>query len=479
MFRQPWHQGLYRRMALGSLVLITLIVIAETCVFVSVFRVRNRNSDDMHQAGITWSRAISYNIGRDLEATPHTDVAQRLFRLDATRRAFIIFRDGRTAGSPPDTMVRAMLLDFPALAATGPVPPVWERSSFCLSALRVRGQLVGVVGIRPLSVIQRSWPLVGAIGVVVLCGAAGLFTFAMVRPVRARLIELQAAAKTFGQGDFRTRVTIDGSDEVAEVARAFNSMADELERRTTALETSDRLRRQLVADVSHELMTPLTAVLGHLETLDMEEVVLSDSERRRHMAIAMREASRLRRVIGDLVDSARHEAGGIQFRVEEISTAELFRHITMRRERECRLRGITLEMRVHTDAEVFEADPFRVEQAIENVVANAFRHTPAGGRIAVTAQRVNDNIVFEVGDSGEGIPSEHLPHIFDRFYKVSSAESIASPGSGLGLSIVKSIVTGHGGRVGATSAPGIGTIISIELPVVASATKLRPVTTPA
>src|SRR5262249_9686778 len=98
------------------------------------------------------------------------------------------------------------------------------------------------------------------------------------------------------------------------------------------------------------------------------------------------------------------------------------------------------------------------------VVSNALRHTPNNGRIAVTAQRCGENIVIEVCDSGEGIPAEHLPHIFDRFYKASSAKSIASPGSGLGLSIGKAIVTRHGGHVGATSAAGIGTIIRIDLP---------------
>src|SRR5262249_3409627 len=129
-----------------------------------------------------------------------------------------------------------------------------------------------------------------------------------------------------------------------------------------------------------------------------------------------REARRLRRLIGDLLDTARHEAGGVQLNVEEISTAELFRQVATRHERECRTREITFETSFLPDAETFEADPFRIEHAIENVVSNALRHTPNNGRIAVTAQRCGENIVIEVCDSGEGIPAEHLPHIFDRFY---------------------------------------------------------------
>jgi signal transduction histidine kinase len=357
--------------------------------------------------------------------------------------------------------------DFAMVPEGGPVPASWERSPYCASPLKVGGKVVGVVGITPLSTLQRLWPLIGAAGIAVLVAAIGLFSFAMVRPVRTRLSELQAAAKKLGEGQFDTRVKMDGADEVAQVARAFNSMADELEKRTTALETSDRLRRQLVADVSHELMTPLTAVLGHLETLDMDEVALDEQQRRRQVAIAMREARRLRRLIGDLLDTARYEAGGVQLDFEEISTTELFKQVAARHEHECRTRDIAFESSVSPEVETFEADPFRIEQAIENVVSNAFRHTPNHGRISLTAQRSENNIVIEVCDSGEGIPSEHLPHIFDRFYKASSAKSIASPGSGLGLSIVKAIVTRHGGQVSATSAGGIGTIIRMEFPAVA------------
>jgi two-component system sensor histidine kinase BaeS len=332
----------------------------------------------------------------------------------------------------------------------------------------VHGKVIGVVGITPRSALERFGPLIGAVGILLLVAAILLFSFAVVRPIRARLRQLQAAAKQLEEGELETRVKIQGTDEVADVAQAFNSMADELERRTTALETSDRLRRQLVADVSHELMTPLTAVLGHLETLSMDEVRIDDTERRKQLAIAMREARRLRRVIGDLLDTARHEAGGVELNWEEISTAELFQQVIARHEHDCRTRQISLEAVISPDAETFEADPFRIEQAIENVIANALRHTPHGGRIALTAQRNGENVVIEVCDSGKGIPSEHLPHIFDRFYKASSTAGIASPGSGLGLSIVKAIVTRHGGHVTVSSESGIGTIIRMELPAAAA-----------
>ena len=465
MITQSWHHGLYRRVAVGSVALITLLLLAQAGAYVWLFQnMASVSSDDLHQRAVIRTRAIGDDFGHQLETSPTVDLAQRLAQIDATQRVFVIFRDGRTLGSVPRAALAVVTTDFSRVPDAGPVPASWERGGYAGSPLKVHGQVVGVVGLTPMTMYQRYQPLIVATAIIVLVSAVVVFSFAMVHPVRSRLIELQAAASKLGAGQLETRVRINGNDEVSEVSQAFNSMADELQKRTTALETSDRLRRQLVADVSHELMTPLTAVLGHLETLDMNEVKLDEEQRRRQVAIAMREARRLRRLIGDLLDTARYEAGGVELNVEEISTSELFRQVVARHEHDCRSRHLTFETVVASDAETFEADPFRLEQAIENVVSNAFRHTPDHGRISLTAQRGGDNIIIEVCDSGEGIPAEHLPHVFDRFYKASAAKGIASPGSGLGLSIVKAIVTRHGGQVSATSAGGIGTIIRLEFP---------------
>ena len=463
-----WHQGLYRRIALGFLAAVGLLLMAQAAGFLWLFQLGNSSSDEMHQRGITWTRAISTDLGQYLETSPADgDIAARLAQTDATRRVFIIMRDGHVFGPAPKGVVDSVSADFAMVPAEGPLPGSWERSMYAGSALPVSGKVAGVVGITPPSIFERFGALIGAVGIILLIATIVVFSVAIVRPVRARLLELQTAAKKLGGGELDTRLDIEGSDEVADVARAFNAMADELERRTRAHETSDRLRRQLVADVSHELMTPLTAVLGHLETLDMDEVALDPAERRTQLAVAIREARRLRRLIRELLETAKLEAGGVELNCEEIVTAELFHEIQRRHAHECRAKAIAFDASIAPEAESFEADPFRIEQAIENVVANAFRHTPGGGRISLTAQRRGENIVIEVCDSGEGISPEHLPHIFDRFYKSSSAKGIASPGSGLGLSIVKAILNRHGGHVSASSAAGTGTIIAMELPVTA------------
>jgi signal transduction histidine kinase len=466
---KDWTRGLYLRIALGFMALITLVLLAQAIGYVWLFRSLNSvSSDDLHQQALTWTRAIAADLGQGLESSDTLDVTQRLAQIDVTRRVFVIFRDGRIVGSPPPNVVRTVTADFAMVPERGPMPISWEQSPYAAALVLAHGKAVAAVGITPRSSLERFGPLIGAAAILSLIGTTLLFAFAVVRPVSTRLLQLQAAAKKLEEGELDTRVAIGGYDEVAEVAHAFNAMADELERRTTAAETSDRLRRQLVADVSHELMTPLTAVLGHLETLSMDEVRLDDAERRKQLAIAMREARRLKRVIGDLLDAARHEAGGVELNCEEISTMDLFEQVIARHAHECRARRVTVEAEVASEAATFEADPFRIEQAIDNVMVNALRHAAEGGRISLRADRREANVVIEICDSGQGIPPEHLPYIFDRFYKASTATGIASPGSGLGLSIVKAIVNRHGGQVSATSEPGIGTIIRMELPAVAT-----------
>lgn len=321
-----------------------------------------------------------------------------------------------------------------------------------------------MLGIVPLTPMERFGPEVVGIGAVLLVAGALVGSLVIVRPVRSRLQELRQAAGRLGSGDLSARAREAGSDEVAELARAFNSMADELERRAAELEGSNRARRQLIADVSHELMTPLTAILGHLETLAMTEVRLDDAQRLHQVAITSREAKRLERLIGDLLEMARLEAGGGEFDIQSIDTADLFEQVAAHHEHDCRTRDIHFLTEVADGAETVSVDPFRFEQAIENVTANAIRHTPPGGTIQLRAQRGAGRVVITVTDSGEGIAPEHLPHIFDRFYKTASVKGMASRGSGLGLSIVKAVVERHGGRASATSTVGAGTTIRIELP---------------
>jgi len=272
---------------------------------------------------------------------------------------------------------------------------------------------------------------------------------------------LQEATVRFGAGDMTARAPDRGGDEVAVLARSFNQMGDELASRAHALELSDKARRQLLADVSHELMTPLTAMRGYIETLTMKELDLEEQTRERYLHIIDDETHRLERIIGDLLDLARLEGGGGTLRREEVPVQSLFERVHSRHERELTTRRVTLAANIAHGAETVIGDPDRLEQALQNLAANALRHTPDGGEIVMSSEMLGNKLRLRVRDSGAGIPPEHLPLIFDRFYKADASRKAAG-GSGLGLSIVKAIVERHGGSVAAHNEGGA--VFDILLP---------------
>jgi signal transduction histidine kinase len=200
-------------------------------------------------------------------------------------------------------------------------------------------------------------------------------------------------------------------------------------------------------------MTPLTAMRGYLETLSMSEIDIDPPTRERYLQIVSEETHRLEHIVGDLLDLARLEGGGSAMRQERVDVAALFDRVATRHEREWRQRNVRLEFHVGQGAESVVGDADRLEQALQNLAANALRHTPDGGQITLTSTSDPGGVRLTVRDTGPGIPPEHLPLIFERFYKADAARKAAG-GSGLGLSIVKAIVERHGGTIAARNDHG-------------------------
>ena len=282
------------------------------------------------------------------------------------------------------------------------------------------------------------------------------------RPAQARLRAVEDAARRFGEGDLSARAPAIGGDEVTAVAEAFNRMAGDLAARQAQLVEADRARRQLLADVSHELMTPLTAIRGYAETLALPQFVPASKEGQRAVHVIQEEGQRIERLVGDLLDLARFEAGGISLSLELAAVDELFERAVDRHAQTAHDKGVSIVIAPHEADLRLTADPHRLEQAVQNLASNALRHTPPGGTVRLAAARTPAGLVLRVFDSGIGIPAEHLPHVFDRFYKADRSRT--QSGSGLGLSIVKAIVERHGGTVSVRSTPGVETSFEIVLP---------------
>lgn len=462
-------RSLYWRMLLGMTALIAVLVIAQAGAVLWLLNRGEAGSDEL--AGVT--RAAADSMSRTLAATPAADLRTALRGVTAGHRLFAIMADGRVAGAEPGGGLAAQIATDLGRTEVRQLPATWERSLFRPAPIYAGDRIVGVVGVLPPTTLRRYGPAVALVVVVVMFGGALLGTAVIIGPLRARLRDLTAAARQLGSGDFRARAKQDGSDEVTELAAAFNRMADELAARATRLVASDSARRQLLADVSHELKTPVTTIRGYLETLAMAELQLDPQARARHVAVARREIHRLERLIGDLLDSARLEAGAADMDVDDVTVADLFDSVIGRHEHECRARSITLTSSIGPGAERCTGDGFRLEQALTNVTTNALRHTRDGGRIELRAERTTGAVAFAVTDDGDGIAPEHLPLIFDRFYKTGSTRVGSSPGSGLGLYIVKTIAERHGGRVSAASELGRGTTIRIEIPLDSPQAKSR------
>ena len=338
------------------------------------------------------------------------------------------------------------------------------------SPVVVNGQQVGTIAVPPNPPAWMALEQYGA--TLTWVGGALLFSGAMVasllifRPAHQRLRSLESAARALAAGRTDVRADEQGHDEVSALAHEFNRMADDLDERATALAASDKARRQLLADVSHELMTPLTAIRGYIETLAMPHVPLDGDTRRRYLDIANRETYKLEAIIGDLLDLGRLEGQADRLQIASVSVEDLFHRIADRHHPVILEKNIELAIRVDDDAEEVLGDAARLEQALQNLAANAIRHIPDGGRLTLNASRDGDRVRILVQDNGPGIPAEHLPHIFDRFYKADGARAGTTipSGSGLGLSIVQTIVRRHDGEVRASNAPEGGAVFEVWLP---------------
>ena len=289
----------------------------------------------------------------------------------------------------------------------------------------VNGLQVGIVSVPPSPpawvAAQEFGPTLAFTGFVLLVGGATAAALLIFRPTHRRLRSLEAAAQALGEGQTHVRAEESGGDEVTTLARTFNRMAQDLEARAQALADADRARRQLLADVSHELMTPLTAIRGYVQTLAMDDVPIDEATRRRYLAVADQETYKLEAIIGDLLDLARLESGGEQRRREPVAIADLFDRVVDRHLPEIQSRGIETDVRVAPAMPTVPGHAGRLEQALQNLASNAIRHMPDGGRLTLTARADEDRVVLEVRDTGPGIPAEHLPHIFDRFYKADAS----------------------------------------------------------
>ena len=278
-----------------------------------------------------------------------------------------------------------------------------------------------------------------------------------------RITQLNQAAKKVSEGHLDARVPITGRDEIADLAQTFNDMATQLENAAQQQRELDRLRRDLVAWIGHDLRTPLASVRVIIEAL-ADDVVEDPATIKRYLQTAQQQVDSLSVLLDDLFEMAQIDAGGLKLdrRPNSISdlisdTIEAFSVIAKRQ-------GVTLKGSALPEADPVVIDAQKIGRVLNNLLTNALRHTPAGGVIEITTLSKPECVQVEVRDTGEGIDAEDLPHIFERFYRGEKSRSRATGGAGLGLAIAAGIVRSHGGEIGAESHVGEGTRVWLTLP---------------
>jgi len=413
-------------------------------------------------------------------------LARQAMVVNPTVEIYLLDREGRILGSgvPPESIESEQVAMAPVrdwvegnvempFKGTDPRNPDKLKifsASPVMDGDELQGYLYAILGGQTYDELAHSIQgsyvekisLGATIAIVLAAFLVGLLVFAM---LTQRLRRLSRDVQQFTDSGFEQAGTVhpdSASDEIGQLSRAFSSMASKIEEQFETLKETDRVRRELISNVSHDLRTPLSSMHGYVDTLLIKNETLEPEERKRYLEITRRHTLRLGQLVGDLFELSKLESAQVQPDLEQFSLAELLHDVAQEFELEARQKGVSIEVNSPEAAGTVEADIGLMQRVLENLLRNAIKHTPEGGRITVSLDPQPDRVAVSVADTGCGIAPEDIDRIFDRFYR---AEASATGGSsGLGLAIVKRILDLHGSRITVESTVDKGTTFAFELP---------------
>ena len=483
------------RVAVASVLLALVVAAAFAVLVAAIFDLREATDRVSHAKDVTAATLVLEKDVLDLEGALRgfviTGNERFLGPFDDSRRSLpgAIARLTRLAESRPErrrslelgALIRAYVTDYAVpLVGIARRDPAAARAAVATAEGRrrldqIRERFAELLSIADALSAERSTDAdeeatrAVAAGIAALAATAlliMLFGLYLVRRVARPVRDVTEAATRAASGDLSARVTEGGPGEVHELTRGFNAMADslqqgrrELEAQNEELRRSEELRSELVSIVSHELRTPLSSVLGYTSLLRTRDV--DDETRRHYLDIVRSQAQRITALVDDLVDVRAAERGALRLTPETFDLAALLR------EQAAVVRGQSpdhlLEVEVREEPILVHADARRVEQVVSNLLANAVKYSPGGGRVGVLGERRDAVVRVEVADRGLGVRPEHQSQVFTKFFR-GEARASGIAGAGLGLAIAREIVEAHGGKIGFTSEHGHGSTFWFELP---------------
>jgi two-component system sensor histidine kinase VicK len=282
---------------------------------------------------------------------------------------------------------------------------------------------------------------------------------------------MTTAAEAMADGDFSRKINVESEDEIGILAKTFNDMATQIEFMLEELKKAEKLRREFVANVSHELRTPLTSIRTYAETMSDHQEIPQETEEE-FLRVIINESDRMTKIVQDLLELSRFDSGTSVLSNEEFSIERSVRDIYAAIALGAKKHNQELNLELEWKLPKIRGDRARIEQVLMNIMSNALKYTPDGGRIDIYSGSSGADVWVRIEDTGVGIPPEDLVRVFDRFYRVDKARTRESGGTGLGLSIAKEIVTRHGGDIKIDSTPGEGTSVTVILPIAGNSEQL-------
>lgn len=312
------------------------------------------------------------------------------------------------------------------------------------------------------SLLNSYFLRVGTVGFGIALLVAFALGFILILLLTKGIRKIQSSVQLFGEGNYTTRIDIKGNDEMAQLAGTINTMANTILQNITDLKQIDGLRRELIANVSHDLRSPLTVIHGYVETYLMKKDSLTEEEQKKYLEAILVNSERLTKLVADLFELSKLEAKQVAATIEPMALNEMLIDLTKQFSLLAAQKKVEIKIDVPDKMPLISADTSLLSRAIHNLLDNAMKYTNSGGTVEMKTEIENAHVVVSLKNTGEGIDSTDLPHVFDRYYKAASQKPQHS--TGLGLAIARHIILLHGGEITVSSIKGIETDFRIRLP---------------
>jgi len=436
---------------------------------------------------VTGQRELIKNGTPDISSL--AELASHAMVINPTAEIYLLDSSGTILGHglPVDTVrtdrvdlkpIKSLLGGDASLPIRGDDPRGNTQKVFSASEIRSAGKLEGylyvILGGQTYEALANgigssyagTTSFFAVVTIVLLTAVIGMLVFGL---LTKRLKHLSSEMNRVTASDFealpRLPAAKDRGDEIDKLSQSFASMSEQIRTQIRQLTENDRLRRELISNISHDLRTPLSAMQGYLDTLVIRDTSISDEKRRQFLGIARKHATRLGVLIGDLFELSKLDAASVTPNLEAFSLPELAQDVAQEFQLEADSKGISVVIDANVDTAFTLGDIGLIQRVLENLMRNAIRFTPFGGTVTLSITNRPTSFAVSVSDTGSGIAAQDIPRIFDRFYRTVQGEEARSDSSGLGLAIVKRILDLHDSRITVASKLNQGTRFEFELPV--------------